>query len=129
MGGGGPPSRELGKCPRLDSPTIYVYIYPRASGLNLNRLNRAPVELAATKNLVWKEDPGDEVSVSLRLGHDSSNELRVMGGLLSVAWRATSEAITNIATDLDTSHHLLTDRKSGKLMIVHRKRLLCFCSR
>ena len=83
------------------------------------------IQYATTIDLKWMEDESDDVSecVSLRLTHDSSNELRNMGGLLSVAWRATSEAIGNIASDLDTSHTLITDRKAGKLMLVHRKRV------
>ena len=75
--------------------------------------------------LNWKEDESDDASeeVSLRLVHDSSNELRTMGGLLSVAWRATSDAIESLVTDADTNHTLLTDRGAGKLMIVYRKRV------
>ena len=74
------------------------------------------IDCGKHKVITWTE-PGNltMVPVKLYLKFDSAAELRLMGGLLSVAWAVSERTFAALPDPPVVS--LLTDRKAGKLMM------------
>ena len=74
------------------------------------------IDCGKHKVITWTE-PGNltMTPVKLYLKFDSAAELRLMGGLLSVAWSVSERTFAALPDPPVVS--LLTDRKAGKLMM------------